>query len=240
MVLLGAEALPFLATEAGGPPRRDVADAPTQAPARPQAGRPARAPSTTTEARPDQRKEIEKLCLINRPDRPKTPPFPRDLEWIRSPGVPLEEAMRGRVVLIEVWESSCINCLRNMPILSALHRRYAPYGLLVLGIHSSEFSFTSSRVSVERAVRRFGLEFSIAADVRKTFWNKWDVPGWPTTYLLDDRGLLASMHTGELTATKMEKSVRTLLMERQPGLRFPDPPAPSQDQIGRASCRERV
>jgi thiol-disulfide isomerase/thioredoxin len=232
LVLSGAEAVSSFAGEESGVPRRDLSDVPQQGPVRPRPpGRPAPAPAPArAEGQPvGARADSEKLCIIPRADRPAAAPFPRDLEWIRTSGTAPEEAMRGRVVLIEVWESSCINCLRNLPILSQLNRRYAAFGLLVLGVHSSEFSFTASRIAVERAVRRFGLDFPIAADSRKSFWNKWEVPGWPTTYLVDDRGMLASMHTGELTSSTMEKGIRALLVERQPGLRFPDPPALSQD-----------
>lgn len=231
LILSGADGSPSFAGDGSGAYKRDVADPPqgrlprqrpTAAPRRP-------APAAADAGPQAPRSEAENLRIIPRAERPAAAPLPRDLEWIRTSGVVPEEAMRGRVVLIEVWESSCINCLRNLPILSHLSRRYAPFGLLVLGIHSSEFSFTASRIAVERAVRRFGLDFPIASDTRKSFWNKWDVPGWPTTYLVDDRGMLASIHTGELSASTMEKGVRTLLIERLPNLRFPDAPKPSQD-----------
>src|SRR5262245_3305019 len=235
LIVSGAEAFFSLAADEGAAPRRDVTDAPRESrpqprPRTPSAQRPATAPAASDAPRPQEpRPTAEKLCLIPRAERPAAAPFPRDLEWIRTSGTPPVDAMRGKVSLVEVWESSCINCLRNLPVLSQLHRRYSAFGLVVLGIHSSEFSFTASRAAVERAVRRFGLDFPIASDSRKTFWNKWEVPGWPTTYLVDDRGMLASMHPGELTASTMEKGVRTLLIERTPSLRFPDPPTPSQD-----------
>src|SRR5262245_793530 len=152
LVLSGAEAVSSFAGEENGAPKRDLADAPQHGPARPRPqGRPASAPANPADAPSTARVDSDKLCIIPRPDRPPAAPFPQDLEWIRTSGMPPEEAMRGRVVLIEVWESSCINCLRNLPILNQLSRRYAANGLLVLGIHSSEFSFTASRIAVERA-----------------------------------------------------------------------------------------
>src|SRR4030095_11498780 len=140
LVLSGAEAVSSFAGEESGVPRRDLSDVPQQGPVRPRPpGRPAPAPAPArAEGQPvGARADSEKLCIIPRADRPAAAPFPRDLEWIRTSGTAPEEAMRGRVVLIEVWESSCINCLRNLPILSQLNRRYAAFGLLVLGVHSS-------------------------------------------------------------------------------------------------------
>ena len=149
------------------------------------------------------------------------PSFPKDLEWIRM--VPIQsEMLKGRVVLVEVWESSCINCLRNLPIIGRLQKRYSDFGFLVIGIHSPEFNFSASKAAVERASHRFGLDFPIASDTRKTFWNTWRVAGWPTTYLLDIHGMLASIHTGEFTSCSMERRVRALLRERSPDLRFAD------------------
>src|SRR5437870_1339813 len=124
LVLCGAEDPRCLAGEEGAPPRRDVVDAPRESPqSRRPAPAPARpAPPAASTAPPGGQASAapgadpEKLRLIPRAERPPAAPFPRDLEWVRTSGTPPEDAMRGRVVLIEVWESSCINCLRNLPI----------------------------------------------------------------------------------------------------------------------------
>ena len=221
LILSGAEGFPSLASEDGAP-RRDLVDAPRETrPARPRTAPPSR-PPTDAKAAQAPRAETEKLCIIARAARDAAPPFPRDLEWVRTSGMAPEDAMRGRVVLIEVWESSCINCLRNLPILSRLHKRYAAFGLVVLGIHSSEYSFTASRWPSSGPCVASGCSSRSRRTHARPSGTSGRSPAGRRPTSLDDRGMLASMHTGELTASTMEKSIRALLIERSPGLRFPD------------------
>ena len=162
----------------------------------------------------------ENLRLFAREAREPAPRLPLDLEWINSPLLGLQD-LRGRVVLIEVWEASCINCLRTLPVLGRLHTRYALSGLTVIGIHSPEFIFTAGRAFVEKAARRLGLRFTVASDTNKSFWKSWQVHGWPTCFLVDSRGMLASMGQGEFTAGLMDRQVRALLREARPAQQLP-------------------
>ena len=146
------------------------------------------------------------------------------------------ETLSGKVVLIEVWESSCINCVRGLPVLNALQARYRDNGFVVLGIHSPEYNFTASRAVVERASRRFGLEFPVASDSHQSFWKSWSVRGWPTTYLLDAQCRLAFFHRGEFSSRMLERSVQALLCERHPQLRFPTTLSPQEEDSYAPGC----
>lgn len=242
VLIAGLEAEPFLAGPEIPLPRREIQESPQRpAPGKPhQAGRseprsiPPR-PQVGNSANEDSR-NLEELQLIPAHNRPTPAPLPSDLEWIRPAPISLD-MLRGQVVLIEVWESSCVPCLRSLPVLSQLQARYGALGFLVIGIHSPEFSFTSNRSAVDRAVRRFGLEFPVASDPRQTFWRSWDVKGWPTAYLLDVHGQIAHLHLGEISPRLLERRVRALLRERWPQARFPPPDrAPSNEDSYAPEC----
>ena len=175
----------------------------------------------------------EEPDLIETDRRPSPPPLPGDLEWVTSAPVSLDK-LKGHVVLLEVWESNCINCLRTLPILNRLNGRYAAYGLVVLAIHSPEFGFASPRSFVEKAVGRLGLQVPVASDGRRSLWRTWGLHGWPTTFLLDAGGSMAHMHQGEFSARSMEKRIRALLNEARPGFALPPEatiPAPENPYV---------
>lgn len=211
----------------GTPPKPDIVDPPS--PSRVQAPRNLHEVTRPPRSGARLEAEYEELALIPKDKREVPPSFPADLEWVRSMPLTLE-MLRGKVVLVEVWESSCINCLRTLPVLSRLQARYGYYGLVVIGIHSPEFAFTKGRAAVEKAARRFGLEFPVASDTSHTFWKSWDVHGWPTSFLLDARGLIANMHQGELMPTTSERRVRALLREARSDLALPEPHSSPADE----------
>jgi thiol-disulfide isomerase/thioredoxin len=218
LVLLGLCATPLPAAAGTKPPTRELVD-PADGATRSGKPSPAPQPSAARPPAPAGRGD-EELQLVPEAKRIMPPPLPADLEWVR--GIPLSlESLKGRVVLIEVWESSCVNCIRSLPAISRLHALYSRYRFIAIGIHSPEYGFNASRAAVDRASRRFGLEFPVASDTRRSFWNSWDVQGWPTTYLLDAHGRLAHLHQGEFTAAAMERRIRRLMLES-----FPDLPLP--------------
>lgn len=202
------------------PPKRELSDPVNET------GRPIRygvQPAAATNlVGPEKEATAEDLQIIPPARRIMTPPLPADLEWVRSAPISLE-MLKGRVVLIDVWESSCINCVRSLPAVSRLQALYGRDRFIVIGIHSPEYGFNANRAAVERATRRFGLEFPVASDHRKTFWNSWRVGGWPTTFLLDTHGRLAHLHQGEFPSREMELRVRRLILEDWPNTRFPEP-----------------
>jgi cytochrome c biogenesis protein CcdA/thiol-disulfide isomerase/thioredoxin len=132
--------------------------------------------------------------------------------WINSDPLTLEQ-LRGKVVLIDFWTYSCINCLRTLPHVKAWYRTYRDRGLVVLGIHTPEFAFEHVPDNVEGAVRRLGIEYPVALDNDLGTWNAFQNQYWPAKYLIDRNGHLRYYHFGEGEYDTTEARIRTLLGE---------------------------
>ena len=139
--------------------------------------------------------------------------------WLNSP--PLQNAqLRGKVVLIDFWTYSCINCIRTIPHVRALHERYARDGLVVIGVHTPEFAFERDLGNVRKAVRDFGILYPVAVDNDWTIWRAFNNRYWPAHYLADAKGRIRHHHFGEGGEAATEAAVRALLIEAgsQPGM----------------------
>lgn len=133
-------------------------------------------------------------------------------EWINSPPLTLA-GLRGKVVVLDFWTYSCINCLRTLPYLKAWNEAYRQDGLVLLGIHSPEFSFERVPENVRRAVRELGLRYPVALDNEFATWKAFANQYWPAKYFLDRRGHLRFIHFGEGEYARSEQVIRTLLAE---------------------------
>lgn len=136
-------------------------------------------------------------------------------EWVNSPPLTMA-ALRGRVVLLDVWTYSCINCRRTFPFLRALHETYAARGLTVIGIHSPEFDFEKSPENVERAVRSLDVTWPVAMDPDKRMWDALKNSYWPADYVVDTNGLIRARHIGEGDEREIEDAIRSLLPDPGP------------------------
>jgi cytochrome c biogenesis protein CcdA/thiol-disulfide isomerase/thioredoxin len=132
--------------------------------------------------------------------------------WINSEPLTLKE-LRGKVVLVDFWTYSCINCLRTLPHVKAWYRTYRSRGLVVLGVHTPEFAFERVTGNVEGAVRRLGVEYPVALDNAYGTWNAFQNQYWPAKYLIDRRGHLRYYHFGEGEYDTTEGRIRSLLGE---------------------------
>ncbi len=143
-------------------------------------------------------------------------------------------SLRGRVVLVDFWTYTCINCRRTFPFLRRLQQTYADAGLTVLGIHSPEFSFERSHANVARAVRELGVTWPVAEDPRMATWNAWGNQYWPADYLVDRQGRVRSFSFGEGHDQQIEGAVRALLDEdgRAPSQSVGDVPGPERPPTG--------
>ncbi|HTI32056.1 MAG TPA: cytochrome c biogenesis protein CcdA, partial [Miltoncostaea sp.] len=117
-------------------------------------------------------------------------------------------SLRGRVVLIDFWTYSCVNCLRTIPELEGLYRRYARDGLTVVGVHTPEFQFERDAGNVGRAVRDLGITYPVVLDPDYATWDAYGNRYWPTTYLLDRDGHVRDLHVGEGDEARTEALVR--------------------------------
>lgn len=140
------------------------------------------------------------------------PPLAQASAWDNSP--PLSDAsLRGKVVLVDVWDASCINCRRTFGFLRGLQRTYGPRGLVIVGVHSPEFAFEKSHAYVARQVQDLHVTWPVAEDPDLKIWDALHNQYWPTSYLADRQGFIRYEHIGEGDETQIEGAVRTLLAQ---------------------------
>jgi len=132
--------------------------------------------------------------------------------WINSKPLTLQQ-LHGKVVLIDFWTYSCINCLRTLPHVKAWYHAYHDKGLVVIGVHTPEFAFEHVPSNVRSAVRRLGVAYPVALDNDYSTWNAFRNQYWPAKYLIDRRGHLRYYHFGEGSYDTTEARIRTLLGE---------------------------
>jgi cytochrome c biogenesis protein CcdA/thiol-disulfide isomerase/thioredoxin len=149
------------------------------------------------------------------------PDFVGNQRWFNTGGRPLSlESLRGKVVLVDFWTYTCINCLRTLPYLDAWDRRYRRDGLVIVGVHSPEFPFERDAGNVEAAIEREGIRYPVAQDNELATWDAWGNQYWPAEYLIDARGQVRDAHFGEGEYDRTEMNIRALLEEaghRNPG-----------------------
>jgi thiol-disulfide isomerase/thioredoxin len=163
------------------------------------------------------------------------PEFTGTQRWFNTPGGrPLTLAsLRGRVVLIDFWTYTCINCLRTLPFVRALDERYRSAGLTIVGVHTPEFAFERNAGNVQSAVARIGLHYPVAQDNEYGTWQAYGNQYWPAEYLIDGAGQVRSTEFGEGGSRKTEASVRALL--REAGAQKLPPPVTTQPETPSAT-----
>ncbi|HEX6702386.1 MAG TPA: cytochrome c biogenesis protein DipZ [Gaiellaceae bacterium] len=136
--------------------------------------------------------------------------------WLNTPaGRPLSLAsLRGKVVLVDFWTYSCINCLRTLPHLEAWDRAYRKDGLVIVGVHTPEFAFEHVVSNVRGAAQRLGVRYPIAIDNRYGTWEAYGNQYWPAEYLIDRTGHVRHAHFGEGEYSRTEQLIRQLLAPR--------------------------
>lgn len=119
-----------------------------------------------------------------------------------------------KVILIDFWTYSCINCQRTLPYLNAWYDKYEKDGLVIIGVHSPEFEFEKNYDNVKRATEKFGIKYPIVLDSNMDTWNAYQNRFWPAHYLVDVDGFIVEKHIGEGGYTETEKKIQDLLKER--------------------------
>jgi cytochrome c biogenesis protein CcdA/thiol-disulfide isomerase/thioredoxin len=140
------------------------------------------------------------------------PDFTGITEWVNSKPLTLQR-LRGRVVLVDFWTYSCINCLRTLPHLQAWDKRYRQAGLVIVGVHTPEFAFEHVPSNVRQASRRLGVRYPVAIDNDYGTWSAYQNDAWPAEYLIDKRGHVREIKKGEGRYDETERTIRTLLGE---------------------------
>ena len=132
--------------------------------------------------------------------------------WLNSLPLTAEE-LRGKVVLVDFWTYSCVNCLRALPYVKAWYAKYKDHGLVVVGVHSPEFAFEKDPVNVRRAVGELGVTYPVALDNDYAIWQGFDNQYWPAHYFIDADGHIRGHHFGEGDYEESERTIRRLLAE---------------------------
>ncbi len=140
------------------------------------------------------------------------PPLVASGGWFNSPPLRAED-LRGKVVLVDFWTYSCVNCLRTLPYLRRWHEAYAAQGFLLLGVHTPEFEFEKSAENLGKAIRQLGVSWPVVQDNDYAQWQAYANRFWPAHYLIDAQGRLRYFHFGEGAYEETESVIRMLLRE---------------------------
>ncbi len=133
-------------------------------------------------------------------------------EWFNSKPLSIKK-LRGKVVLVDFWTYTCINCIRTFPYIEDWHEKYASKGLVVIGVHTPEFEFEKNPVNVKKALKDFGLKYPIMQDNDYSTWSAYDNHYWPAKYLIDKNGRIRWVHFGEGGYIEAERKIQELLKE---------------------------
>ena len=161
-----------------------------------------------SKAKPDEGKAGQALA-----DMGAMPSLAGATAWLNGPPL-TAQALKGKVVLVDFWTYSCINCLRSIPYVEAWAKRYRDQGLVVIGVHTPEFAFEKEEANVRKAIADLGITYPVATDNDWTVWKAFHNNYWPAHYFIDAKGRLRHEHFGEGEYDRSEQVIRTLLAER--------------------------
>jgi cytochrome c biogenesis protein CcdA/thiol-disulfide isomerase/thioredoxin len=171
-------------------------------------------PMLTIEDNERVKKELETLQNNTHTSNPvvggQAPDFIGIIDWINAKPLTLEQ-LKGKVVLVDFWTYSCINCVRTLPYLKKWYSEYKDKGFVLVGVHTPEFEFEKSFDNVQDAVKRFGIEYPVARDNNFSTWRNYNNRYWPAHYLIDQQGIIRYIHFGEGHYTDTENAIRSLL-----------------------------
>ncbi|WP_183993170.1 cytochrome c biogenesis protein DipZ [Rhizobium wenxiniae] len=142
----------------------------------------------------------------------RAPSLDGAVEWLNSTPLTTEQ-LRGKVVLVDFWTYSCINCIRTIPYVRAWAEKYKDQGLVVIGVHAPEFAFEKKVDNVKQAIGDFKIEYPVAVDNDYRIWRAFDNSYWPAHYLIDAKGQIRYHHFGEGNYLQTEQAIQDLLRE---------------------------
>ena len=159
------------------------------------------------------------MADIELPRGPFAPDLTAGGEWFNVSGVPnLSQdaplaSLRGRVVIVDFWTYSCINCQRTIPYLNKWYEKYKDQGLVIIGVHSPEFEFEKNPDNVAQALEDFGIKYPVVQDNDFATWRSYDNRYWPAKYIVDHTGAIRYSHFGEGAYDETERVIQKLLQE---------------------------
>lgn len=164
-------------------------------------------------ASPFSEKNISALKKEQQQELPKIAPAPEItgiVDWINSPPLTISQ-LKGKVVLVDFWTYSCINCIRTFPYLTEWYKNYKDHGLVIIGVHTPEFEFEKDFNNVKKATERFNILYPVALDNNYKTWQAFHNSYWPAHYLIDQEGFVRQVHFGEGAYMETENAIRSLL-----------------------------
>ncbi len=173
---------------------------------------------TKFEDNPAIKKQLENLqqrkpmLNILQPNYGTAPEFIAGGVWFNSKPLSIKD-LRGKVVLVDFWTYTCINCIRTLPYVKTWYQKYKDKGLVVVGVHTPEFEFEKNPANVGRATRDFGIEYPVMQDNNYATWNAYANHYWPAKYFIDVAGNIRFTHFGEGDYDQSEQRIQTLLKE---------------------------
>jgi cytochrome c biogenesis protein CcdA/thiol-disulfide isomerase/thioredoxin len=163
-------------------------------------------PSMTKQATPSDEANAEL------PVEDLTPSLAGAQEWLNSPPLSLE-ALKGKVVLVDFWTYSCINCLRSIPYVRAWAEKYRDHGLVVIGVHAPEFAFERNVANVKNAIATLKIGYPVAIDNEYKIWRSFENEYWPAHYFIDGNGKVRHHHFGEGEYDESEQIIQKMLKD---------------------------
>src|ERR671910_1864200 len=143
----------------------------------------------------------------------KAPEFDKVTGYINTKPINFSD-LKGKVVLVDFWTYSCINCIRTIPYLVEWNEKYVDKGLVIVGVHAPEFEFEKNIDNVKEAAKKFGITYPVIQDNDKGTWNAYENQYWPQKYIVDNEGFIRYDHIGEGGYAETEKVIQSLLQER--------------------------
>ena len=148
------------------------------------------------------------------------PDFVGISQWLNNPDGAGRESkaltmadLRGKVVLVDFWTYTCINCIRTLPFVTSWYDKYHDKGFVVIGVHTPEFAFEKETDNVINAIKKFKIHYPVVQDNNYGTWNAYSNQYWPAEYLIDGKGMVRRVHFGEGEYDKMEQAIQLLLKE---------------------------
>ncbi|TCL71773.1 cytochrome c biogenesis protein DipZ [Rhizobium sp. BK251] len=161
----------------------------------------------------------------NLPVEGQAPSLGGAVQWLNSPPLNTEQ-LRGKVVLVDFWTYSCINCIRTIPYVRAWSEKYKDQGFVVIGVHAPEFAFEKKVDNVSKAMADFGIDYPVAIDNDYRIWRAFENSYWPAHYLIDAKGQIRYHHFGEGNYQETEQAIQDLLREAGSEMAASDPVKP--------------
>ncbi|PIR87296.1 MAG: thiol-disulfide isomerase [Candidatus Harrisonbacteria bacterium CG10_big_fil_rev_8_21_14_0_10_49_15] len=161
---------------------------------------------------------IQRMNDMNAKEKSVKYPAARELAgiagYINSEPFKLEDQIGKKVILLDIWTYSCINCQRTLPYLNSWQEKYAEAGLLIVGVHTPEFEFEKKLENVQRAVEQYGINYPVVLDNDYATWHSYNNRYWPRKFLIDIDGYVVYDHIGEGGYQETERKIQELLAER--------------------------